>query len=669
MLEECRKLLNRGAIGDALVRIAEEAKALGIEKVPYRAKRILYDYNMLLNDFETGIGNKARQGMLAKIIDNAYSLIDLANSNQDKDKPKPAVYSTTYLFNDEERFNAIENIFPSKKEDRMMIRRFILNEHETLYMRGLVISALTLNLLKYFENDKFESLYTYTLEDQPLEIRQRAWVAIVLVTMAHDDRISSQPRLVEQMKFICEEGMSDENRNILLVIQFALYKCIQARKTQSVIINDIAPKIEEGIKELKKDGNNDDDMAPRWEEYMKKSGLSDKIQDFLDMQREGVDIMYESFKHLCQAQFFSHKSNWFIPFDIEHPEVINFIKGNKIRRNYFNIIDKARNMCSTDKYCNLSMLSIFPDSQLKQIETQINGGSDTLDNIEGASPEDVVISYMHDLYRYYTLFNKEGYNPFDQILYFGKYNNLKNVVESSQSKHLIADFLLKNEEWAEASYVFDDIAKTDESEDVLQNLAYAIYKANNSYSKSINVLTRCNYLYPNNKWTMKYYAEALSSVGEFEAEEIVLRNCIDLFPDEVNFITMLGRNLTNQKRYQEALEQLFRADLMKENSYRTMSCLAEAAFHLGKLDIAIKYIAKTISSKKAKDHDWINGGHIALLSGDTPLALVYYHKADREIIKKHIEDGNDKKVLIELGVPQDVVTMTFEVLNRENSGK
>ena len=104
------------------------------------------------------------------------------------------------LNNHQVLFDAIEYNYPSSREDRNTIKKIILDEKNPLYLRAMVLSALTLNLLKYFDNEKFESLYTYTLDDQDIVIRIRAYVAIILVTMKHDVRISLDEKLVEQVK-------------------------------------------------------------------------------------------------------------------------------------------------------------------------------------------------------------------------------------------------------------------------------------------------------------------------------------------------------------------------------------------------------------------------------------------------------------------------------------
>lgn len=149
-------------------------------------------------------------------------------------------------------FDAIEYNYPSTKEDRIAIKQIMLNEDNPLYIRAMVISALTLNLFKYFDADKFESLYTYTLEDQHITIRARAWVAIVLVAMKHDIRISLDEKIKDQLKFIVDEcNESSNKKNILFTIQVILYKCIQAAQAAQLIKDTLGQKIEEGLKVIK----------------------------------------------------------------------------------------------------------------------------------------------------------------------------------------------------------------------------------------------------------------------------------------------------------------------------------------------------------------------------------------------------------------------------------
>ena len=229
-------------------------------------------------------------------------------------------------------FDAIEYNYPSSREDRNTIRQIILNEDNPLFIRAMVISALTLNLLRYFDNEKFESLYTYTLDDQNIVIRVRALVAIILVTMKHDVRISLDEKLVDQLHLMIEDFEESPEKSLLVNIQLALYKCTQARLAAKQLKETLGQQIEQGLNIIKEKKNkNTEDIAPEWDNYLEESGIQDQINDLIDLQRNGIDIMFNSFAQMSRLPFYLLKCNWFIPFSTEHPLIKAISKKSYVR--------------------------------------------------------------------------------------------------------------------------------------------------------------------------------------------------------------------------------------------------------------------------------------------------------------------------------------------------
>ena len=670
IINESEKLLLQGNIGRALDFISHEAKVIGMSDVAEKAMQLHSGFNYMLEYFFSGANDPTRQDMLAQIYDDAYDLVSTMSYRQaNKDRIIPRI-ADACIKDSQELFDAVENNFPSTKEDRAALQHIILNEDLPLYLRAMTLSALTLNLLKYFDNEKFESLYTYTLEDQPLAIRQRAWVAIVLVTMANDHRISTQPRLVEQLRFFCEEGTDVNGMNVMLAIQIALFQCLEANNARKILKDELTPDIEKGLKEIKRlkgdsqAGNDDEDMNPLWEEYLEKSGIQDKLKDFIEMQKNGIDIMFDAFTHMSHIPFFKFKHNWFTPFDLEHPDVKEMIGKSDLHTNFIKVMCKSGNMCSTDKYSNVFMMNFMPESQIRQVEDAINANNVKIEDIIGATPEEEIINYLHDLYRYYHIFigATKKYNPFNRNPYFGKYGGLSSVVAHIEVKYSLAEFLMKNKRYRDATILFKEIAGQEVKEDVLQKYAYCIMKTDPDDPEYGDILALCNSFYPNNKWTIKHYANSLMLSFKYHAAELVLRDGCRAFPDDVNLIISLAKCLMEQDRYDDAMNLWFKADLLKENSYKIQHNLAWCAFVLGNKETAERYISQVLEMPNAQSNDWINGGHIALLNGDLRLAIDRYHKSESDDLMFAFIDDNDK--MLKAGIPQDIITLTHEVLNR-----
>lgn len=667
IIKEGEKLLSQGLIGKALEFIANEAKNTGYQKISDKAQKLLTDFNYMLIYFERGAQDPTRPEMLAHLYDETYNLLTLFFVKATEKVEQPRI-SEIPLDETEDLFDAIENNFPPTKDDRNRIHQIIMDDNNPLYLRAMVLSALTINLMKFFDNEKFENLYTYTLDDQPLVIRQRAWVAIVLITMAHDYRISTQPRLVEQLKLMCEEGVNIDGQNTLMSIQLALFQCLEAQKARQILRDELTPDIEKGINEIKKNGSaniGDEDFNPQWEEYLEKSGVQDKLHNFMELQKKGVDIMFDAFAHMTHLPFFTRKSNWFMPFTLEHPEVKKMIENSDKHREFIKILSKAGNMCSTDKFSNMLMLVFVQGAQMDQVAEALKANDVKEENVIEASPEEEVINYLHDLYRYYHIFKKarRDYNPFGRNLYFGKYQGLKDVVEDPNEMKMLAEFLLKNEKYENALTIFKSLQEKSISEEILQKYAYCIMKCDPEDPKYSDVLTLCNQYYPGNKWTIKHLADSLINSSSYNTAEIILRDGVKQFPDDVTILINLARCLIQQEKYEEAMRTLVKADLIRENSYRIIRHLAWCSFVLGNKENAEKYIQQVLSFKNADSLDWVNGGHIALLNGNLNLAIERYLNAEPDDVLFAFIDDNDK--MLKSGISKEDITLTYELLNRK----
>jgi len=491
-------------------------------------------------------------------------------------------------------FETIEFNYPATKQDRLDIKRIIMDEENPLYLRAMTLSALTLNLLRYFDEEKFESLYTYTLEDQHKTIRMRAWVAVVLVAMKHNVRLSFDEKLMDQLKFMIEECEASENKNYMLAIQSALYKCTQARIAAKQMKDTLGPQIEKGLQVIKEQKNmNEEDIAPEWDNYLEKSGIQEQINDLIDLQREGVDIMFSTFVQMARFPFFSKKCNWFMPFSEEHPLVSAIAKKGTTAELMVKIMSKSGNMCSGDKYGNVLMLSLVPGSQFDQIETALKANDVKVENIVEANEKDEMLAYMHDLYRYYHISNfaKDEYNPFDRSLYFGNYYGLNYVLYNIELKKKLAQFLYKNKIYKDAAFALKDLVEKEETEEFLQKYAYCLQNDNTTdRTELIEVLSKANKLYPGNKWTIKNLSRqlALANAPIKQCEEVLRDGCA-AFPEDTDMINRLAACLIKQGIYDEALQLLFKSDVIKEDVVATMEMIVECATKLGRNDVVARY--------------------------------------------------------------------------------
>ena len=108
-----------------------------------------------------------------------------------------------------------------------------------------------------------------------------------------------------------------------------------------------------------------------------------------------------------------------------------------------------------------------------------------------------------------------------------------------------------------------------------------------------------------------------------------------LQPGNRAVIYHMANCLAEMGEYQEAMDHYFRLDLAEEHSLRAWRCIAWCAFRLGRWDTAQKYHDRIPDQEKTAQ-DWLNAGHLALVTEGLASAVERYRRAD-EMMGDHDE--------------------------------
>ena len=139
------------------------------------------------------------------------------------------------------------------------------------------------------------------------------------------------------------------------------------------------------------------------------------INKILDMQKQGADIYFGSFKLMKRFSFFYTLSNWFTPFFMQHPGLSHLTKDLLSNKFVLSIINKGP-FCESDKYSFAlgasSVISHLPQDVLKMVEN--------IEDIDPAMKPDLINTpifrrqvYLQDLYRFFKLHPLHNELPFD----------------------------------------------------------------------------------------------------------------------------------------------------------------------------------------------------------------------------------------------------------------
>ncbi len=90
------------------------------------------------------------------------------------------------------------------KENKQILSRLLSGQINSLPVQCLLITALTLNLLEVFDENKV-ALLLESCDNENEEIRQRAIIGVLLVFRKHDHRLHLYPEIYNRLKHLSED--------------------------------------------------------------------------------------------------------------------------------------------------------------------------------------------------------------------------------------------------------------------------------------------------------------------------------------------------------------------------------------------------------------------------------------------------------------------------------
>ena len=595
---------------------------------------------------------------------------------------------------------AIWTAFPATDDDRRAVETLLASDDVPYWHRASFLSAQTLALLTFFDESKAMSLVPLTAEGQPADIRMRAVTGLVLLALKYSYRIEHLFNLRGALELLTDDfdlppDADEDEQSLLLQLQLQLLQAPEADTATKKMHDELAPELRRGLSEIqrrqgeqkkRRPMTDEEEMTvnPEWAEALNTDSLKAKIADFMKMQAEGTDVMMDGFMLMSRQPFFQSLHHWFVPFDMEQPWVQAITRRTQGLEGFLRMSMHMRNLCHTDRqayFVGLAQTSDTMRSHLvgrleeKGIDEAFVRDFKALNAADHTTTDDADVTrlYIHDLYRFFRTapHHDEWENPFDdrELLDFASSPLLKNVTGSLEATQLIARYLFDKQRWPEAVAALQRWLERDTNEEALQKLAYAAcQKEAEDLVLAHEALVTCNALYPDKEWTLRYLAQFYIRSEEFASAELLLDHACDVFPDDTDLLNKYASVLIAQNRFKEALEPLFKADLLKEGQPRTLRNLAWCNFMLQRGDKAEQYIRLLLERKPART-DWLNAGHIALQAGNLPLALERYrHCFDRGRWKmKDFEDAvyDDWSSLLDAGVLDADISLMLDVFRRE----
>ncbi len=527
-------------------------------------------------------------------------------------------------------------------EESEAIRTFLLRPVMTIPYKSFVVSALTLSLQRYFDQEKFNILFD-TYDSQEVEINQRALVGLLINLYHFNIRLPFYPSVTGRLKLLNESPQFKQNLE-RIIVQFIRSK--ETEKLQQRIRDEILPEMIKISPNLKDKINLDslmeegltEDKNPDWEEIFKDSpGLINKMEEFSELQMEGADVFMGSFAMLKSFPFYNEMSNWFIPFFPENPEISSSLDvSDVVNKHLIDVVSKAPILCNSDKYSFCFSMQSLPKENREFLAQGINAEMEQLKEIEddemlldaARKAEFVSNQYIQDLYRFYKLFPRK--HDFEDIFKwrFDFHNKIELgsiLKEDPKVLRNIAEYYFAKNHFAEASEIFSSLLKLEQTGELYQKIAFCYQKTGN-FEKALEGYLKAELYDINRSWNLKKIALCYRNLKQPAEALDYYREAEKLEPDNLNNQLNIGHCLLELDQFEEALNVYFKVEYLSPGNTKVWRPIAWCSFLTGKKEQAEKYLLKIIANEPNK-HDYMNIGHVQWSLGKRKEALEYYQKS------------------------------------------
>ena len=541
-------------------------------------------------------------------------------------------------------FNRIWSSFPLSADDANTLKLCINGDILPVHTRCLMIAALLLGLMKFYDENKLLILLeSYSMSDDP-QVQIRALTCAMLAMLAHKRRTSASKAIHTRI-----DAMLD-NPDFKYDVWSIQAQLARSRNTENVkhrVRDDLIPnimKMRPDIIDKLKDKDtqiidlSDIEANPEWQDWLDQSGITRKIEEFNAMQLEGSDVFIATFAHLKTFPFFKTLSNWFLPFYPAHSTVLENLGAGKLA--LAEVVQHAPYLCNSDKYSFCLSLGALPDSQRSMMSAQLEEQNAALSEARQAELPDnrkqrvsIINAFVQDLYRFFKLFSRRrefiavmdnpGLDMTDCL-------PLAQVTRDAHVLELLGALYFKNEFYDDAIHCFTRLEGLDDVNDdhIYQKIGFAYQNAGKP-EQALTYYKRYELLHEEDAWNIRHIAACYRAVGKLDMALEYYRRAEAMNPNNVSLTLTIGHILLELNRTNDALQQYFKADLMPNAKHRAWRPIAWCSFLLNDYDRAIDYYDRIIRDDKPSPQDLLNRGHVLLCQGLTQQAIEAYRESLR----------------------------------------
>ncbi len=543
-----------------------------------------------------------------------------------------------------EMFYSIFSSPRANKDNIDAYYRFLHDDIIPVNDKNMFISALMLNIMQRFDAEKILFLLECCAHNN-MHISMRAIISLTPILQQYHSRWHLYPELISRMELLSDESYF--SRRLLI----AIIQLIQSRETEKItkkLTEEILPemmKLSPIIgKKIKMDEwmgeTGMDEKNPEWQKILDDAGISDKLEEFSNLQLEGADVFHSTFANLKSYPFFNEMSNWFLPFSLDQSQLQGFISKDADNKGVINSITNASFICNSDKYSFCFSIMMMPEEYRTMMSSQLGAESEQMKSLQDEEmvinphkeEEAVCKQYVQDLYRFYKVYPRK--NDFIDIfafpLNFHEIKAIATIVSTPKNLEKIALYYFEKNHLIEALSAYEMLSKVDAAKsEVWEKIGYCKQQLAN-IDGAIQAYLRAELIESSNTWVLRRIAQCYRLLKQPNDALLYYKKLERLHPEDLNVQLNIGHCYLELKEYDKALENYFKVEWIDETNTRVWRSIAWCSFVAHKLDVSQRYYQKILQNNPTS-HDFLNAGHVELALGNMKDAMGYYTETIRKI--------------------------------------
>lgn len=537
-------------------------------------------------------------------------------------------------------FNKVWSSFPIENADIGVLASALRDNELPSHLKSLILSALMLGLTKFFDAPKLKLLidsYTFIDDDEP---KLRALINAVIILYLYRNRINYYSDLLSSLDEIQKLPSFTSDMQLIFT------RLIHSRNTDNISrkmregimpeLQKMSPDLFNKIKGKSPGTINIDEIEenPQWQEWLDKSGITKKLEEFNEIQLEGGDVFISTFSKLKSYPFFNTLSNWFLPYHDNCSAVTTAFGGKK--HPLTALFKVMPILCDSDKYSMLLSIASAPESQRNMMFSQFEAQREQFQDLQSEEAQsvikmrDIIVNrYIQDLYRFFKLYSRrrEFKSIFDTSINLTEVDCLKEYLSDTPTLSVIAEFYFKNGFYNDAiTFYRRMVANHDANPHVYQKIAYA-YQSLGKYREALKNYSRYELVDSSDAWNTRQMAQCYRSLREIDKAIECYKRALEMSPQSVNLCLNLGHCYLDKGDYDNALHQYYKADFMPKAKHRAWRPIAWCSFLTGKHEQAVNYYEKIINDDTPTSQDYLNYGHFLQSMGRIAEAIEKYRKS------------------------------------------